>query len=172
MGICRQDWTGSGCVPVAGSCEHDTEPSDSVRGGRQLASQEGLCSVQLVAKYGSAALHVTMCQQLQEESPSRRYEHASTSLIITQRSRLPWQNHKIVTQDVFRRSSVTSSWTGWWQVVGLFDEAITWLQSMVTEYKPWANSEASDGNEMCGPSIWYRTIRLPRSDSNNITQLD
>jgi hypothetical protein len=42
--------SGSGSVPVAGSCEHEREPLDSVKGGEfldQLALQEH-CSLELI----------------------------------------------------------------------------------------------------------------------------
>jgi hypothetical protein len=35
VGRCGLDASGSGEGPVAGSCEHDNEPSDSVRGGER-----------------------------------------------------------------------------------------------------------------------------------------
>jgi hypothetical protein len=36
VGGCRLDSSGSGYRPVAGSCEHDNEPSGSVRDGELL----------------------------------------------------------------------------------------------------------------------------------------
>jgi hypothetical protein len=36
VGRCRLDSSGSGQGPVAGSCEHDNEPSDSIKGGGLL----------------------------------------------------------------------------------------------------------------------------------------
>jgi hypothetical protein len=58
-------WTGSsgsGYGPVAGSYEHGNEPSSSIKGGEflyylsvLLASQTGLCSLQLVQPFEDEA---------------------------------------------------------------------------------------------------------------------